>query len=53
VIHEISGLERNGDVSIQPAGNKGLGIIMIFISSTLVVIASLIGTKLTKVEEDS
>ena len=53
VIHEISGLERNGDVSIQPAGNKGLGIIMIFISSTLVVIASLIGTKLTKVETDS
>jgi len=29
---------------------SALGIIMIFISSTLVVIASLIGAKLTKVE---
>jgi iron(III) transport system permease protein len=32
---------------------SALGIMMIFISSTLVVIASLIGKKLTKVEEDS
>ena len=32
---------------------SALGIMMIFISSTLVVIASLIGTKLTKVEEES
>ncbi len=32
---------------------SALGIMMIFISSTLVVIASLIGTKLTKMEEDS
>jgi iron(III) transport system permease protein len=32
---------------------SALGIMMIFISSTLVVIASLIGTKLTKVKEDS
>jgi iron(III) transport system permease protein len=32
---------------------SALGIMMIFISSTLVVIASLLGTKLTKVEEES
>jgi iron(III) transport system permease protein len=32
---------------------SALGIMMIFISSTLVVIASLIGIKLTKVQEDS
>lgn len=32
---------------------SALGIMMIFISSTLVVIASLIGIKLTKVKEDS